>query len=150
MQKFRRENLGEVGQFLDSNVNFIARLNFSSVVTTEDAKAARKSAVLVALFSIVGAGITYLFAPTRTFILAALFAALFAYASYPVICLWWTWFDTLGRKYYREYGPLSTFREPTLKEALEESDVSRVRSLGLRLVVVVCAVVVLNWLHPSR
>lgn len=75
---------------------------------------------------------------------------LFVYAVYPAFCLWWAWFDTLGRRYYREYGPLSIFREPTLKEALEVSGAFRVRLLSLRLAVVVCAALVLKWLHPSR
>ncbi|KIM81492.1 hypothetical protein PILCRDRAFT_8563 [Piloderma croceum F 1598] len=132
VQKFRRENLGEV------------------VVTSEEAKVARISALQVALFALSGATITFLFAPARTPIMFILAVALFIYVVYPACSLWWAWFDTLGRRYYREYGPLSIFRKPTLKEALEVSGAFSVRPLSLRLAVVVCAVLVLNWLHPSR
>jgi len=145
VQKFRRENLGEVGQYLNSHRNMlpISRL-ILPVVTSEEAKVARTSALLVALFALAGGTITFLFAPARAPIMLILAIALFIYAVYPAFSLWWAWFDTLGRMYYREYGPLSIFREPTLKEALEVSGAFSVRPLSLRLAVVVCAVLVLN------
>lgn len=147
VERFRQAVLGEVGQYIFSilDLNLIHNF-FPSVVTAEEAKSARKSALLVALFSITGAALTSLFAPARPPTLLAPYIALFVYTLYPVYGLWKISFDILKQRYHTEYGPLSILRQPTMKEALEVSDMFRVRSLGLRLFIVACAVLVLIWL----
>src|ERR1700729_1496327 len=107
VQKFKRLNLGEVGQCLNINANSCQVHVSPLVLTVEEANVAQKSTLLVALMSIAGAVIICLFAPTHMPILFTLSIVLFVYASYPIFGLWWARFVTLGRKYYKEYGPLS-------------------------------------------
>lgn len=126
-------------------------LNFgifsSPAITAEEAKAARKAAFLVALFSLAGTAITLLFAPGRPPILFPPCVALFFYTLYPALNLWKNSFEAVKRKYDMEYGQLGILRQPTLKEALEVSHAFRVRSLALHLFTVVCAVLALVWLR---
>src|ERR1700735_2746746 len=97
VQKFRQDNLGEIGQYFSSSVGTHPSSHPQPVMMTEEAKSARRSAFLVVLFSIVGAAITCVFTPMQTFILATLSIALFVYAVYPVFGLCLVRFDTLAR-----------------------------------------------------
>jgi hypothetical protein len=54
-EKFVRRILGEVGQYLNSNVNSFQAYIFHVVVTAEEAKAARKAALFVVLLSLASA-----------------------------------------------------------------------------------------------
>jgi hypothetical protein len=152
MEIFTQEVLGVVGQYfflfriLDINPHAKFRKIFPPATTAEEAKATRKAAFLVALFSIAGTAITLLFAPGHPPILFPPCVALFFYTFYPAYKLWRVAFQAVQQRYYTEYGQLGILREPTLKEALEVCDASRVGSLALHLAIVVCAVLALIWL----
>ena len=98
--------------------------------------------------SIAGAATTLLFAPGRPPILFPPCVALFFYTLYPAFNLWKVSFDAVQQRYHTEYGDLGILRRPTLKEALEVSDASRVCPLVLHLPKVVGAILVLIFLKP--